>query len=203
MSNHIKVKYFQESKFAKEPCQTTERSAGYDFFAAEAMTILPRSCEKVSLDLRWAIPKRYHGNIYPCSSFVKEMITVDAGLIDSDYRGIFEVLIANHSEKAFTIGTRDRVAQVVFIEQYNTKFEKVNKKDLLGTTKRGDGGFGSTGMTLIKQAKKNSTSDGENVDLGISSQIVEKQKDDLQITSEEGVMEVNNEVIIHQKIMID
>ena len=203
MSNHIKVKYFQESKFAKEPCQTTEGSAGYDFFAAEAMTILPRSCEKVSLDLRWAIPKRYHGNIYPCSSFVKEMITVDAGLIDSDYRGIFEVLIANHSEKAFTIGTRDRVAQVVFIEQYNTKFEKVNKKDLLGTTKRGDGGFGSTGMTLIKQAKKNSTSDGENVDLGISSQIVEKQKDDLQITSEEGVMEVNNEVIIHQKIMID
>ena len=73
----------------------------------------------------------------------------------------------------------------------------------MGTTKRGDGGFGSTGMTLIKQAKKNSTSDGENVDLGISSQIVEKQKDDLQITSEEGVMEVNNEVIIHQKIMID
>ena len=203
MSNHIKVKYFQESKFAKEPCQTTERSAGYDFFAAEAMTILPRSCEKVSLDLRWAIPKRYHGNIYPCSNFVKEMITVDAGLIDSDYRGIFEVLIANHSEKAFTIGTRDRVAQVIFTEQYNTKFEKVNKKDLLGTTKRGDGGFGSTGMTLIKQAKKNSTSDGENVDLGISSQIVEKQKDDLQITSEEGVMEVNNEVIIHQKIMID
>ena len=59
MSKHIKVKYFQESEFAKEPCQASEGSAGYDFFAAEAMTILPRSCEKLSLDLRWAIPKDF------------------------------------------------------------------------------------------------------------------------------------------------
>ena len=203
MSKHIKVKYFQESEFAKEPCQASEGSAGYDLFAAEAMTILPRSCEKLSLDLRWAIPKRFHGNIYPCLSFVKEVITVDAGLIDSDYKGIFEVLFANHSEKAFTMRTGDRVAQVVFIEQYNAKFEKVDKKDLLGTTKRGDCGFGSTGMTLIKKAKNISTSDQENVDTGISAQIVEKPKDDLEITSKEGVMEVNNEVIIHQKTTID
>ena len=203
MSKHIKVKYFQESEFAKEPCQASEGSAGYDLFAAEAMTILPRSCEKLSLDLRWAIPKRFHGNIYPCSSFVKEVITVDAGLIDSDYKGIFEVLFANHSEKAFTMRTGDRVAQVVFIEQYNAKFEKVDKKDLLGTTKRGDCGFDSTGMTLIKKAKNISTSDEENVDTGISAQIVEKPKDDLEITSKEGVMEVNNEVIIHQKTTID
>ena len=203
MSKHIKVKYFQESEFAKEPCQASEGSAGYDLFAAEAMTILPRSCEKLSLDLRWAIPKRFHGNIYSCSSFVKEVITVDAGLIDSDYKGIFEVLFANHSEKAFTMRTGDRVAQVVFIEQYNVKFEKVDKKDLLGTTKRGDCGFDSTGMTLIKKAKNISTSDEENVDTGISAQIVEKPKDDLEITSKEGVMEVNNEVIIHQKTTID
>ena len=203
MSKHIKVKYFQESEFAKEPCQASEGSAGYDLFAAEAMTILPRSCEKLSLDLRWAIPKRFHGNIYPCSSFVKEVITVDAGLIDSDYKGIFEVLFANHSEKAFTMRTGDRVAQVVFIEQYNVKFEKVDKKDLLGTTKRGDCGFDSTGMTLLKKAKNISTSDEENVDTGISAQIVEKPKDDLEITSKEGVMEVNNEVIIHQKTTID
>ena len=203
MSKHIKVKYFQESEFAKEPCQASEGSAGYDLFAAEAMTILPRSCEKLSLDLRWAIPKRFHGNIYPCSSFVKEVITVDAGLIDSDYKGIFEVLFVNHSENAFTMRTGDRVAQVVFIEQYNVKFEKVDKKDLLGTTKRGDCGFDSTGMTLLKKAKNISTSDEENVDTGISAQIVEKPKDDLEITSKEGVMEVNNEVIIHQKTTID
>ena len=200
MSKHIKVKYFPESEFAKEPCQSTEGSAGYDLFLAETITLSLRSCETIFRDLTWAIPKGFRGKIYPHSSFVKEMITVDAGLIDSDYRGIVEVLSVNHSEKAFTMHTGDRLAQVVFIEQYNAKFEKVDKKDLLGTTKRGDGNFGSTGMTVIKKTKINSTSDEENLD---SLQIVEKSKDDLQITFEEGVMEVNNEVIIHQKITID
>ena len=84
MSKQIVVQYFQESEFAKEPFQATEGSVEYDLFAAEAMTILPRSCETVSLDLRWAIPKGFYGKIYPRPSFVKHMITVDAGLIDSD-----------------------------------------------------------------------------------------------------------------------
>ena len=55
MSKQIVVKYFQESEYANQPIQATEGSAGYDLFAAEAMTILPRSCETVSIDLRWAI----------------------------------------------------------------------------------------------------------------------------------------------------
>ena len=80
------------------------------------------------------------------------MVTVDAGLNDSDYRGIVEVLFVNHSEQAFKIHTGDRVTQIVFIEQFNVKFEKVDKKDLLGTTKRGDGGFGSTDITVIKKS---------------------------------------------------
>ena len=41
MSKQIVVKYFQENEYANEPIQATEGSAGYDLFAAEAMTILP------------------------------------------------------------------------------------------------------------------------------------------------------------------
>ena len=128
-------------------------------------------------------------------------------------RGIVKVLFVNHSEKTFVMRTGDRIAQVAFIEQYNAKFKKVDKKDLLGTTKQGDGGFGSTGITVIIKAKENSTSDKEeqeNLKSDESSggdksailQIVEKPKDDLQITSEEAIMEVNNEAIIHEKITI-
>ena len=72
------------------------------------MIILPRSCETVSIDLRWAIPKGFYGKIYPHSRFVKNVITVDAGLIDSDYRGIIEILLVNHSNKAFTMQTGDK-----------------------------------------------------------------------------------------------
>ena len=35
MSKQIVVKYFQERKFANKPIQATERSAGYDLFAAK------------------------------------------------------------------------------------------------------------------------------------------------------------------------
>ena len=64
-------------------------------------------------------------------------MTVDAGLIGSDFRDLIYVLIVNNSEKAFTIRTGDRVAQVVFLEKINVDFVKVNKKEQLGSTKRG------------------------------------------------------------------
>ena len=162
MSKQIIINYYEKSNFAKEPVQATEESAGYNFYAAEARTILPRSCDTVSLDLRWAIPHGFYGKIYPHPSILKKhLVTVDAGLIDSDFRGIVEVLFINHSEKTFTICTGDRIAQVVFVEKFNAKFEKVTKKDLLGTTKQRSGGFGSIGMSVIKIAKKDPMNDKE------------------------------------------
>ena len=115
MSKQIIIKYFEKSDFAKEPIPATEESAGHDLYADESRTILPRSCDTVSLDLRWAIPQGFYGKIYPRSSILKKhLVTVDAGLIDSDFRGIVEVLFINHCEKTFTIRTVDRIAKFVF-----------------------------------------------------------------------------------------
>ena len=100
MSEKIIVKYFEESESARQPIRATVGSAGYDLFAAQAMTLLPNSCESVSLDYIWEIPQGYYGKIYLRSSLVKKKITVDAGLIDADYCGIVEMLIVNHSEVA-------------------------------------------------------------------------------------------------------
>ena len=47
----------------------------------------------------------------------------------------------------------DRIAQAIFIEKLNVKFEKVIEKDLFGSTKRGNCGFGSTGITVINKIK--------------------------------------------------
>lgn len=123
MSKQIIIKYFEESDSAKEPIQATEESAGYDLYSAEARTILPQSCDAVSIDLRWAIPQGFYSKIYPHSSILKKhLVTVDAGLIGSYFRGIAEVLFINHSEKTFTIRAGDRIAQVVFVEKFNAKF---------------------------------------------------------------------------------
>ena len=85
---------------------------------------------------------------------------------------------------------------------------------LLGKTKRGYDGFGSTGVEVIKKVKESesesviemTTLEGEQltVDAEDNLQIIsEKTEDDLQITSEKAVMKVNNEVIISESITID
>ena len=162
MSKQIVVKYFQESEFAKEPCQATEGSAGYDLYAAETKTFLPNSADTVSIELRWAIPSGFFGKIFPRSSILKDhLVTVDAGIIDSDFRGIVEALLVNHSKKTYTVCTGDTIAQAVFIEKFDVNFQKVTKKSLLWITKQGSGGFGSTGLSVTKNTKKESLSDAE------------------------------------------
>ena len=116
-------------------------------------------------------------------------VTVDAGLIDSDYRGLVYVFSVNHSEQTFTIHAGDRLAQAVFLEKFNVKFEKVDKKEQLGKTKRGNGGFGSTGITVIKKMRQNEEE--------------EPEKTDTEITSEEAIMPTDKKVIIKEKVTIE
>ena len=179
------------------------------------MAILPRNCETVSFDFKCSIPKGFYGKIYPCSSLVKNMITVDAGLIDSDYRGIVHMLIVNHSNKAFTIRTSDRVAQVVFVEHCNVLFKKVDKKEFLGITKRGEGGFSSSGISEIKKNRTDTIIEEQqkcfdervfqisNFSKAGIFQIVENSKDDVQIIEEEAIMKIDNDVAVHKKVTID
>ena len=157
------------------------------------------------------------------------MVTADAGLIDSDFREIVEALLVNHSKKTYAVRTGNRIAQAVFIEKFDVNFQKVTKKSLLGVTKWGSGGFGSTGLSVIKKTKTDSLSDKEESDkeeqeifdeaitkvdnkvvvtkfdasLGDKPellQIVKKPEDDI---SEEAIMKVDNEVIVDEKITID
>ena len=97
-------------------------------------------------------------------------VTVDAGLIDLDYRGPAYVLFVNHSQQAFAIRTGDRLAQAVILEKFDVKFEKVNNIEQLGKTKRGNGGFGSTGITVIKKMKPNEEEEHEETDTEITSE---------------------------------
>ena len=63
------------------------------------------------------------------------------GTIDADYRGEVCVILINHGKKNL-INKGMRIAQIVFMELPKIKLEQ---KDSLSKTKRGKGGFGSTG----------------------------------------------------------
>jgi dUTP pyrophosphatase len=64
------------------------------------------------------------------------------GLIDSDYQGELKVSCWNRSTEPFTIQPLDRVAQLVVVPVVQVQFDVV---DSFEQTKRGEGGFNSTG----------------------------------------------------------
>lgn len=65
------------------------------------------------------------------------------GCIDSDYRGEIRVLLINHGTETFYIKPGDRVAQLIISPVIRGEFVVA---DELSETKRGNGGFGSTGQ---------------------------------------------------------
>jgi dUTP pyrophosphatase len=64
------------------------------------------------------------------------------GTIDSDYRGEIQVIIANLGSEPVTLERGERIAQLVFVPVSRARFEKVSE---LPSSRRGEGGFGSTG----------------------------------------------------------
>ena len=166
----------------------------------------------LSIELRWAIPPGFYGKLFPHSGILKEHF-IDAGVIEADFRGIIQVLILNHHpEKTFTVRTEDTIAQVLFMEKFNVNFHSVSNVHLLGSTKRGNDGFGSTGVQVIKRVKKEdeiqlTTSESEFVNAVDSDEdlqtVPQKSEESLQITSGEAVMTANNEVVVHESITID
>ena len=112
------VPYYPESDESKVPFKASSGSAGYDLYSAEEKNILAKSCELVSLDLRWEIPEGFFGKRFSCSGlFLNHLVTAEGGVIDSDYRGIAKVILFNHSDQIFSVKMKLKIAQVVFMEK--------------------------------------------------------------------------------------
>jgi dUTP pyrophosphatase len=132
------------SENAKVPTCGTPGSAGYDLYCAAECVIPPGTNKLVSTGVAIMLPENTVGKIFPRSSLAyKKQVTVDAGVIDSDYRGEIKVLLHNYSNSPFKVEVHDRVAQLVVLKIEKHEFNIVEK---LGETQRGAGGFGSTGV---------------------------------------------------------
>ena len=64
------------------------------------------------------------------------------GLIDSDYQGPLMVSCWNRGHTEFTVQPMERIAQLVIVPVVQAAFRRV---DEFGASKRGEGGFGSSG----------------------------------------------------------
>jgi len=75
---------------------------------------------------------------------LKNFIDTGAGVIDYDYRGNVGVILFNHGETDFEVKRGDRIAQLI-LERISMA-DAVEVQELSETT-RGEGGFGSTGVS--------------------------------------------------------
>lgn len=94
-----------------------------------------------------AIPPGYEFQIRPRSGTsykTRLRISNPPGTIDSGYRGELGILLDNHGSQ-LSLSDGDRVAQMVLAPVIKCVWNQVTNKDLLGSTDRGEGGFGSTG----------------------------------------------------------
>ena len=77
---------------------------------------------------------------------LKQGIFAIGGIIYTDYRGEWKIILVNSGKEDYVIHPGDKIAQVELPFPYRAKFEEVSESEfaLLGT-KRGEGGFGSSG----------------------------------------------------------
>jgi dUTP pyrophosphatase len=145
MSKNIMIKVKLLRGEAKIPIKGTEDAAGYDLYSCEEHVFLPECRRLISTGIALEIPGGYEGQIRPRSGLAaKKGLTVlnSPGTIDADYRGEVKVLLINHSGENMVIYKGDRIAQIVFSKIPKTILTIV---DEVKKTKRGSGGFGSTG----------------------------------------------------------
>ncbi len=141
------IKIINKSKH-QTPSYETSASAGMDLRAniTDEITLKPLERAIIKTGLFIALPEGFEAQIRPRSGLsAKHGITVlnAPGTIDADYRGEIGVILVNLSNENFTIKDGDRVAQMIIAAYVHTKWEEVN---VLDDTKRGSGGFGSTGI---------------------------------------------------------
>lgn len=122
----------------------SEHAAGIDLHAVE-QAYLHRSntlVSKIATGIAIEIPEGYFGLIRDRSSFGSRGIVVCGGVIDSDYRGEILVCLKMIGGVDHSIEKGDKIAQLIILPV--PQYELVECEEL-SETKRGDGGFGSTG----------------------------------------------------------
>lgn len=158
------LRYKKLNPEAKAPIRGSKGAAGYDLSCLEDFTLLPGERKLLKTGLAISIPEQTYARVAPRSgNAYKAGIDVLAGVIDEDYRGDVGVILLNTSKgpgllesiklmlgmqaqpsNTYSAQKGDRIAQLV-LEKISTPEtqEVIDFED----TQRGEGGFGSTGLS--------------------------------------------------------
>lgn len=143
----MKVKIINKSKHTL-PAYETSASACLDVRANidKPITLKPLERTLVKTGLFMEIPVGFECQVRPRSGLaLKKGVSVlnAPGTVDADYRGEVGVILINLSNESFVVEDGERIAQLVFAEVKQARWDEVLE---LTETDRGEGGFGSTGV---------------------------------------------------------
>lgn len=130
------------------PRYESEQAAGMDIrcHIAQPITLQPLERKLLPTGLYIELPVGYEAQIRPRSGLaLKRGLTVlnTPGTIDADYRGEIGVILINLSNEPQTIEPGERICQMVITKHEQPELLTV---EVLGTTERGAGGFGHSGV---------------------------------------------------------
>lgn len=149
MKINVKIKLIEHEGVDTDilPLYMTPGSAGFDLCAAipAPVTICAGQRVMIPTGISLSINAEYAGFVFARSGLASKYginLANGVGVVDSDYTGEVTVPLYNSSDVPYTVNPGDRVAQMVFLQAAQAHFLFVSD---LPKTKRGDGGFGSTG----------------------------------------------------------
>lgn len=128
----------------KLPRRATSKSAGYDFFAPEQLTVAPHQTVTVATGIRAFMPDNWCLMIYPRSGLgfkYKLRLNNTVGIIDADYvssdnEGHIFIRMTNESDLPLEIAQGSAFAQGIFTQYFLTEDDDANNER--------NGGLGST-----------------------------------------------------------
>ena len=131
------------------PTYHSEHAAGLDVVAGvpedAPVELAPGARALIPTGFALELPAGYEAQLRPRSGLaLKSGVTVlnSPGTIDADYRGEVKVLLVNLGAESFVVRRGERIAQLVVARVEHVRVVAVAELD---GTKRGQGGFGSTG----------------------------------------------------------
>ena len=127
------------------PTKASDKAGAFDIFMPEP-GMANNASHLFGLGFAAAVPEGHVGLLLPrSSSGAKHGLELNntCGVIDSDYRGEWKAAIRTKSGEPFTWQAGDRILQFMIVPIANVELTQVESLD---ETKRGAGGFGSTGQ---------------------------------------------------------
>lgn len=143
----LKVKKLEHFK-GELPAYESDWASGFDVRAqlSNPLVLEPGQRSLVPTGLVFETPLGYEIQARPRSGLaIKKGISLvnTPGTIDADYRGEVKIILINLGGETVTIESGERIAQLVLCPVTQANFVEVKE---VSDTKRGSGGFGSTGV---------------------------------------------------------